>query len=75
MMQAENGIGRREFVRGSAGVVLGTSLLGAGCGVGQETGSEEAVKKVVPAKVDGDLLVFNWTEYMDPKLISGFEDR
>jgi spermidine/putrescine transport system substrate-binding protein len=74
-MQYGYGIGRREFLRGSAGVVLGSSLLTAGCGVGQETGSEEAVKKVVPAKVDGDLLVFNWTEYMDPELISGFEDR
>ena len=55
--------------------MLGSSLLSAGCGVGQEKASEEAVKKVVPAKVDGDLLIFNWTEYMDPKLISGFEDR
>ena len=72
----ENGIGRREFLRGSAGLVLGGStLLSAGCGVGQETGSEEAVKKVVPAKIDGDLLIFNWTEYMDPKLITGFEER
>ena len=70
-----DGIGRREFVRGGAGLVLGSSLLTAGCGVGQETGSEEAVKKVVPAKVDGDLLIFNWTEYMDPKLVTSFEDR
>ena len=32
----ENGIGRREFLRGSAGLVLGGStLLSAGCGVGQ----------------------------------------
>ena len=74
-MHVGNGIGRREFLRGGAGMVLGGSLLSAGCGVGQETGSEEAVKKVVPAKVDGDLLVFNWTEYMDPKLIESFEDR
>jgi len=71
----EGGIGRREFLRGSAGLVLGTSLVGAGCGVGEEKGSEEAVKKVVPAKVDGDLLIFNWTEYMDPKLITAFEER
>ena len=68
-------IGRRQFLRGSAGAVLGGSLLSAGCGVGQEQGSEKAVKKVVPAKVDGDLLIFNWTDYMDPKLIKGFEKQ
>lgn len=68
-------IGRREFLRGSAGLVMGGSLLGAGCGVGQEQGSEQAVKKVVPAKVDGDLLIFNWTAYMDPKLIKSFQKQ
>jgi spermidine/putrescine transport system substrate-binding protein len=66
---------RREFIRGGAGLVLGGSLLGAGCGVGEEKASKEAVTKVVPAKVDGDLLIFNWTEYMNPGLIKSFEKR
>jgi spermidine/putrescine transport system substrate-binding protein len=69
------GIRRREFLQGGAGVALGASLFGAGCGVGQETASKEATTKVVPAKVDGDLLIFNWTEYMDPGLIEGFEAK
>ena len=69
------GIGRRQFLRGSAGAVLGGSLLSAGCGVGQEQGDAKAVKKVVPAKVDGDLLIFNWTAYMDPKLIKSFQKQ
>ena len=54
-------MGRREFLRGGAGLALGASLLGTGCGVGEEKASKEAVTKVVPAKVDGDLLIFNWT--------------
>jgi len=29
----------------------------------------------VPAKVDGDLLIFNWTAYMDPKLIKSFQKQ
>ena len=62
----DGGMRRREFLQGGAGLALGASVLGAGCGVGQEKASEEAVTKVVPAKVDGDLLIFNWTEYMDP---------
>ena len=57
---------RREFLQGGAGLALGASLLGTGCGVGQEKASEQAAKKVVPAKIDGDLLIFNWTEYMEP---------
>jgi spermidine/putrescine transport system substrate-binding protein len=69
------GIRRREFLQGGAGLALGASLLGAGCGVGQEKASKDAVTKVVPAKIDGDLLIFNWTEYMDPGLIKGFEKR
>jgi spermidine/putrescine transport system substrate-binding protein len=71
----EEGIRRREFLQGGAGLALGASLLGTGCGVGQETASKEATTKVVPAKVDGDLLIFNWTEYMDPGLIDGFEAK
>jgi spermidine/putrescine transport system substrate-binding protein len=66
---------RREFLAGSAGFALGASLLGSGCGVGEEKGSEKAVTKAVPAKIDGDLLIFNWTQYMDPALMKSFEKR
>jgi spermidine/putrescine transport system substrate-binding protein len=69
------GMRRREFLQGGAGLALGGSLLAAGCGVGQEKASKEAVTKVVPAKVDGDLLIFNWTEYMDPGVIKAFEKQ
>lgn len=70
------GMRRRDFLQRSAGVALGGSLFAAGCGVGQqETASKEATERVVPAKVDGDLLIFNWTEYMDPELVDGFEQR
>jgi spermidine/putrescine transport system substrate-binding protein len=71
----EEGIRRREFLQGGAGLALGASLFAAGCGVGEEKASKEATTKVVPAKVDGDLLIFNWTEYMDPGLIEGFEAK
>src|SRR5215208_5173958 len=71
----EEGIRRREFLQGGAGLALGASLFGAGCGVGEEKASKQATQKVVPAKVDGDLLIFNWTEYMDPGLIEGFEAK
>src|SRR5215212_8737353 len=71
----EEGIRRRELLQGGAGLALGASLFGAGCGVGEEKASQRATTKVIPAKVDGDLLIFNWTEYMDPALIEGFEAK
>ena len=61
---------RRELLQGGAGLALALGL--AGCGVGDEaTGRREegAPAKVVKAEPDGDLVYFNWSEYLDPKLI------
>ena len=65
---------RRELLKGSAGLALGLGL--AGCGVGNtEPASKEQTERVVQAKVDGDLVLFNWAEYMEPKLVKAFEKR
>jgi spermidine/putrescine transport system substrate-binding protein len=60
---------RREFLLGGAAVVM------AGCGVGPQSAPRQVAQKVAPPKVDGDLLIFNWTEYMNPKVIKRFEKR
>ncbi len=67
---------RRELLRGGAGLALGLGL--AGCGVGNEpagTGDKKATQKVVKAEPDGDLVYFNWSEYMEPKLLKAFEKQ
>ena len=65
---------RRELLQGGAGLALGLGL--AGCGVGNtEQASKEQTERVVQAKVDGDLVYFNWSEYLEPKLIKAFEKR
>ena len=67
-------IDRRDLLRGGAGLALGVGL--AGCGVGDSGGgSKEDTEKVVKAKVDGDLVYFNWSEYLDPELIKAFEKK
>jgi spermidine/putrescine transport system substrate-binding protein len=55
-------------------LVAGAGLALAGCGVGDSGGgSKEEVEKPIAKKVDGDLVYFNWSEYMDPAVIKGFE--
>jgi spermidine/putrescine transport system substrate-binding protein len=66
---------RRELLQGGAGLALALGL--AGCGVGEggssTTAKKSAPAKVIPAKPDGDLVYFNWSEYLDPKLMKEFE--
>jgi spermidine/putrescine transport system substrate-binding protein len=65
---------RRELLRGGAGLALGLGL--AGCGVGnQEKASKAETERVVKAQPDGDLVYFNWAEYLDPELIKDFEKQ
>jgi spermidine/putrescine transport system substrate-binding protein len=65
---------RRELLRGGAGLALGVGL--AGCGIGDSgSGSKKETEKLVKAKVDGDLVYFNWSEYLDPALIKKFEKQ
>jgi spermidine/putrescine transport system substrate-binding protein len=61
---------RRDFLRG-AGLAAG-ALVGAGCGVGPQSAPKQVAQRVVPPKIDGDLLIFNWTEYMNPTVVKRF---
>ena len=69
----EEGMRRRDFLRAGAGVAAGAFV--AGCGVGPQSAPPAVVQPVVKPKIDGDLLIFNWTEYMNPKVIKRFEKQ
>jgi spermidine/putrescine transport system substrate-binding protein len=57
-------------------LVAGAGLALAGCGVGDSGGgSKKETEKPIAKKVDGDLVYFNWAEYMDPAVIKGFEKK
>ena len=65
-------IDRRGLLLGGAGAALAI----AGCGIGDSgSGSKKETEKLVKAKVDGDLVYFNWSEYLDPALIKKFEKQ
>lgn len=65
-------LSRRELLQGGAGLAVGMGL--AGCGVGNVSGGTKAeTEKPIKKKIDGDLVYFNYSEYIDPKLVKGFE--
>jgi spermidine/putrescine transport system substrate-binding protein len=70
----KEGMRRRDLLRAGAGLAAG-ALVGAGCGVGPQSAPKVVAQKVAPPKIDGDLLIFNWTEYMNPKVVKSFEKR
>ncbi len=46
--------------------------VAAGCGSDEETSS---FKQCAEGETDGDLNFYNWSEYMDPDLITAFQDQ
>jgi spermidine/putrescine transport system substrate-binding protein len=66
-------LSRRDLLRAGAGTALAAYGLG-GCTVERPVDRSGASQVIVP-KIDGDLLIFNWAQYMDPDLQTGFEDK
>src|SRR4051812_31064668 len=77
-MRRPEEMNRRQLLQAGAGGAVALGLAGCGVGTGSEnTGekAEKATQKVVKAEPDGDLVYFNWSQYMEPKLIKRFEKQ
>ena len=74
-----NEINRRDFLRGGAALGLGGTALwiAAACGGGSTstTGTSSAPANYPKAQIDGDLNYFNWSQYLAPDVIKGFEQH
>ena len=68
-----NRISRRDALKVGGGFALATGLAACGVGNGASEGGDTA-RKIEP-KIDGDLVYFNYAQYIDPKLVSAFEDK
>jgi spermidine/putrescine transport system substrate-binding protein len=66
-------LSRRDVLKAGGGIALAASL--SACGLGGGSSSEEDTKRAIEAKVDGDLVYFNWAQYLNPSLIKGFEKK
>jgi spermidine/putrescine transport system substrate-binding protein len=71
-------IDRRDFLRGALG--LGATAALASCGFAggdpATSSSSAAAASTAPAAkaaVDGDLVYFNWADYLDPGVLKGFQ--
>ncbi|MEU6065482.1 spermidine/putrescine ABC transporter substrate-binding protein [Streptomyces sp. NPDC047082] len=62
---------RRAVLRAGAGGLLGAAA--AGCGFMPAKTPDARQLAPVPARVDGDLIYFNWADFVDPSVFKGFE--
>ena len=65
-------INRRRFLLGTAGVA---ALLATPSCAYMNPKPNEANTKPVEPKIDGDLVYFNWADYVDPSVFEGFSNE
>lgn len=66
------GLSRRDVLKAGGGLALGLGL--SACGLGSSAGGGDTSRKIEP-KIDGDLVYFNWAQYLNPSLVKRFEQK
>ena len=66
-------LSRRQLLQSGAGLALAGYGL-AGCTV-ERSVDKSAEGRIIKPEVDGDLLIYNWAQYMDPALKQGFMEK
>jgi spermidine/putrescine transport system substrate-binding protein len=63
---------RREVLVAGGGLALAASL--SACGLGSSSSGGDT-SRVIEPKIDGDLVYFNWAQYLNPSLFKAFEEK
>jgi spermidine/putrescine transport system substrate-binding protein len=66
---------RRDAFKVGGGLALAAGLSACGVGNGAGTVSESATETNIEPKIDGDLVYFNYAQYVDPSLVKKFEQK
>ncbi|MFJ8011467.1 extracellular solute-binding protein [Streptomyces sp. NPDC096339] len=64
---------RRSFLRAGTATALGLTAAGCGFASGDDPAGKAAEETPIDVKVDGDLVYFNWADFVDPAVFEGFE--
>ncbi|WP_455361505.1 polyamine ABC transporter substrate-binding protein [Streptomyces sp. SYSU K21746] len=65
-------VSRRSLLRAGTAAALGLTV--AGCGFATEKPADIAVTEApIDVKPDGDLVYFNWADFVDPAVFEGFQ--
>ena len=65
---------RRGFLAG--GLALGASLALPGCAyIRDDVPTDAPLPPSAKAEIDGDLVYFNWADYLAPKVLKGFQEE
>ena len=76
MSLLDESFNRRRLLQAGAGTALAAYGLGGltGCTVSRSVDRSAEGQIVVP-EIDGDLLIYNWAQYMDPAIKKGFAEH
>lgn len=66
-------LSRRSLLRAGTAAALGLAAAGCGFASGDDPAGKEAEETPIDVKVDGDLVYFNWADFVDPAVFEGFE--
>ncbi|MFB7368241.1 spermidine/putrescine ABC transporter substrate-binding protein [Streptomyces sp. NPDC056222] len=66
-------LSRRSLLRAGSAAALGLTAAGCGFSSAGDPAGKAAEDKPIDVKVDGDLVYFNWADFVDPAVFAGFE--
>ncbi|MGW2017034.1 polyamine ABC transporter substrate-binding protein [Streptomyces sp. NPDC001927] len=65
-------LSRRSLLRAGATAALGLTAAGCGFSSASDDAGRSAAESPIDVKVDGDLVYFNWADFVDPAVFAGF---
>ncbi|MEU4063869.1 spermidine/putrescine ABC transporter substrate-binding protein [Streptomyces wedmorensis] len=68
-------LSRRSLLRAGATAALGLTAAGCGFSSASDAAGQAAAESPIDVKVDGDLVYFNWADFVDPAVFAGFSEE
>ncbi|WOX20429.1 spermidine/putrescine ABC transporter substrate-binding protein [Streptomyces solicathayae] len=65
-------LSRRSLLRAGATAALGLTAAGCGFSSAPDAAGQAASESPIDVEVDGDLVYFNWADFVDPAVFAGF---